>query len=84
MDILLKDLRYGIRVLRSRPAFTLIAVVALALNRVMASLLFEIDSTDPATCAGLSPPLFLIAAVACLVPALRAARVDPVPALRHE
>ena len=57
---------------------------ALALNRVMASLLFEVTSTDPATFAGLSLLLVVIATIACLVPALRAARVDPVTALRCE
>jgi putative ABC transport system permease protein len=57
---------------------------ALALSRVLVSLLFEVTATDPATFAGLSTLLVLIAAVACLVPALRAARVDPVTALRHE
>ena len=57
---------------------------ALALNRLMASLLFEVTSTDPATFAGLSILLAIIAAVACLVPALRAARVDPITALRYE
>jgi len=57
---------------------------ALALNRVMASLLFEVTSTDPATFAGLSFLLVVIAAAACLIPALRAARVDPVTALRCE
>jgi ABC-type antimicrobial peptide transport system permease subunit len=57
---------------------------ALALNRLLVSLLFEVTATDPATFAGLSTLLVLIAAVACLVPALRAARVDPVTALRHE
>ena len=58
--------------------------VALALNRVMASLLFEVTTTDPATFAGLSLLLVVIATIACLVPALRAARVDPVTALRCE
>jgi len=57
---------------------------ALALNRVMVSLLFEVAPTDPATFAGLSLLLVAIAAIACLVPALRAARVDPVTALRCE
>jgi len=51
---------------------------------VMASLLFEVAPTDPATFAGLSLLLVAIAATACLVPALRAARVDPVTALRCE
>jgi putative ABC transport system permease protein len=55
---------------------------ALALSRLMASLLFEVAPTDPLTFAFLPILLAAVAAIASLVPALRASRVDPVTALR--
>jgi ABC-type antimicrobial peptide transport system permease subunit len=55
---------------------------AFALTRVMSAWLFGVTATDPLTFA-LTPALLLIAAsAACLIPAWRAARIDPVDALR--
>jgi ABC-type antimicrobial peptide transport system permease subunit len=51
---------------------------------VMRGLLFGVDPFDPATFAAVSLLLGTIAAVACYVPARRAASVDPVVALRAE
>jgi ABC-type lipoprotein release transport system permease subunit len=48
----------------------------------MTGLLFHVETTDPLTFAGMSLILVLIAAAACLVPARRAATVDPLVALR--
>ena len=50
---------------------------AWAASRVLASLLYEVDARDPVTFAAVPLVLLLPALVAALVPALRAARVDP-------
>ena len=57
---------------------------ALALSRFISSLLFGVSATDPATYAVMTLILLAIAALACFVPAARAARVDPASALRHD
>jgi putative ABC transport system permease protein len=57
---------------------------ALALSRLTASLPFGISATDPLTFAGVVVVLGAVAAPACLIPARRAARVDPIIALRAE
>jgi len=59
-------------------------VAALALTRVMTGLLFEVTPTDPATFVAAVGALAATALAACGAPALKAARVDPLVALRHE
>ncbi len=53
-------------------------------TRLVGSLLFETAPLDPVTYAGAIAALGVVAAVACLVPALRAVRVDPAVVLRSE
>ena len=57
---------------------------ALALTRLMKSLLFEVSALDPFAFALAALSMMLIGLAAALVPASRATRVDPVTALRSE
>jgi ABC-type antimicrobial peptide transport system permease subunit len=55
---------------------------AMALSRVMMSMLYEVEPNDPQTFALAAVGLTLAALTASLVPALRAARIDPADTLR--
>jgi putative ABC transport system permease protein len=57
---------------------------AFVLSRVMSSYVFGITSTDPLTFATASLVLIMAALLASYLPARRAARVDPIVALRYE
>jgi predicted permease len=57
---------------------------AFALTRCLTSLLFDIEPTDPATFAGAALLIALMALFACWLPAHRAAKINPMEALRYE
>jgi ABC-type antimicrobial peptide transport system permease subunit len=57
---------------------------AFAVTRLMRTLVFGVSTTDPATFAGLSAFLILVAALASYLPARQAARTDPMVALRSD
>jgi ABC-type antimicrobial peptide transport system permease subunit len=57
---------------------------ALALTRLLASLLYGVTGHDPLVFAGNAALLLAVAALACALPALRASRLDPVETLRAE
>ena len=59
-------------------------LASLALTRLMKGLLFSVSVTDPMTLVVISLLMTLIALLACLIPARRATKVDPLVALRYE
>jgi predicted permease len=81
-DVLLLVLKQGMVLAASGAALGV--ALALLLGRVVGTLLFGVSGRDPLTLAGVSAVLTLVALLACYIPARRAARVDPLVALRCE
>jgi predicted permease len=81
-DVLRLVLRQGMRL--AVAGIGLGVVAALLVTRLIKTLLFDVSANDPATFAGVALLLALIAMLACWIPAQRAAKVDPLIALRHE
>jgi predicted permease len=82
LDVLRMVLRDGARMALVGAAIGLVA--SLALTRLMASMLFGVRPTDPLTLAAVVVLISGIALFACYLPARRAAKVDPMVALRYE
>jgi ABC-type antimicrobial peptide transport system permease subunit len=81
-DVLRLIVREGMKVALIGVAIGLVA--ALALGRFLSSLVFGVTVRDPATFAVVAVVLSAVAFAACVIPARRAARVDPIVALRDE
>ena len=89
--IALGSSRGGVQAMVVRRGLVLAAVgiviglgAAVAVSRVLTSLLYEVNSNDPTTYAGVAAVLGLVALVASWLPAIRASSVDPVVALRAD
>jgi ABC-type antimicrobial peptide transport system permease subunit len=81
------DVRRLILVEGMKPALAGVAVGiagGLAATRLLSSMLFNVSPMDPYTFAAVAAVLIGVAALACLIPAMRATRIDPTIALRRE
>jgi putative ABC transport system permease protein len=81
-DMLAMVVAQGLRL--ALAGVTIGLVVALAVTRLMTSLLFGISAHDPRTAVFVCAVLTIVTLLACYIPARRAMRVDPMVALRYE
>jgi len=81
-DVLCLVVNHGMKMALGGVAIGLIA--AFGLTRLLTEMLYGVSATDPATFAIITLLLAAVAMAACLVPAWRATKVDPITALRCE
>jgi ABC-type antimicrobial peptide transport system permease subunit len=74
-------MRHGLRLVIAGMGLGLIG--ALAVTRALASLLWRVSPTDPLTYAIVLLTILAVGAAACLLPAHRAARIDPLMLIRE-
>ena len=81
-DVIRQVLRQGFSIIL--PGLLAGLIGAAWLSRLLSSMLYEVAPRDPLTFAAASMGLVAVALVACCVPAVRAAQVDPLQSLRHD
>jgi putative ABC transport system permease protein len=81
-DVLKLVVGQGMRLVLSGAFIGLLG--SFALTRVLTSVLFKVETTDPLTFVTVTLSLCVVALLACYIPARRATKIDPMVALRHE
>lgn len=81
-DVIWHVLRQGLGIIL--PGLVAGVFGAISLSRLLSSMLYEVSAHDPLTFAIIPPGLAGAALLACWIPALRAARSDPLQSLRHD
>jgi len=81
-DIIWRVLRQGLAIIL--PGLFAGLLAAIWLSRLLSSMLYEVSAHDPFTLATVSTGLVGVALLACCIPAMRAARSEPLQLLRHD